>query len=73
MQEAWVGWEDPLEKERETHSSFSAWEIPMDGGACWTTVRGVTKSQAGLSGRAHRHMGLLQALVLARCYGKRPD
>ena len=31
MQETWVsplGWEDPLEKERATHSSILAWEIP---------------------------------------------
>ena len=30
MQEMWVqslGWEDPLEKEMETHSSILAWEI----------------------------------------------
>ena len=30
MQETWVwslGWEDPLERERATHSSFLAWEI----------------------------------------------
>ena len=30
-QEMWVlslGWEDPLEKEMETHSSILAWEIP---------------------------------------------
>ena len=31
MQETWVrtlGWEDPLEKEMETHSSILAWRIP---------------------------------------------
>ena len=31
MQEAWVrflGWEDPLEKGIETHSSILAWRIP---------------------------------------------
>ena len=31
MQETWVrslGWEDPLEKEKATHSSFLAWRIP---------------------------------------------
>ena len=31
MQETWVqalGWEDPLEKEMTTHSSFLAWKIP---------------------------------------------
>ena len=27
-----------------THSSILAWKIPMDGGACWATVRGVSKS-----------------------------
>ena len=32
MQEMWVwslGWEDPLEKERATHSSVLAWRIPQ--------------------------------------------
>ena len=36
-QEMWVlslGWEDPLEKEMETHSSILAWKIP------WTKERG---------------------------------
>ena len=31
MQETWVqflGWEDSLEKEMETHSSILAWRIP---------------------------------------------
>ena len=31
MQETWVqslGWEDPLEKEKGTHSSILAWRIP---------------------------------------------
>jgi len=31
VQEAWVrslGWEDPLEKEKATHSSILAWRIP---------------------------------------------
>ena len=33
-QEMWarfLGWEDPLEKEMETHSSILAWEIPWTG------------------------------------------
>ena len=41
MQEAWVqspGWEDPLEKERATHSSIRAWEIP------WTEEPGRVQS-----------------------------
>ena len=46
MQETWVGspgWEDPLEKEKTTHSSFLPWRIP------WTTVHGVAKSWTQLS------------------------
>ena len=44
VQETWVrslGWEDPLEKEKATHSSILAWRIS------WTVciVHGVTKSQ----------------------------
>ena len=43
MQESWVrflGWEDPLEKGKATHSNILAWRIP------WTMVgHGVTKSQ----------------------------
>ena len=34
MQETLVqslGWEDPLEKEKATHSSILAWEIPWTG------------------------------------------
>ena len=46
MQETWVwplGWEDPLEKGKATHSSILAWRIP------WTTVQRVTKSRTWLS------------------------
>jgi len=28
-----LGWEDPLEKDRATHSSIFAWRIPLDGAA----------------------------------------
>ena len=41
MWETWVqslGWEDPLEKGKATHSSILAWRIP------WTIVHGVAKS-----------------------------
>ena len=34
MREAWVrslGWEDPLEKVKATHSSILAWRIPWTG------------------------------------------
>ena len=43
------GWEDPLEEGMATHSSLLAWRIPMDRGAWWATVCGVTKSGTGLS------------------------
>ena len=47
MQEAWVrslGWEDPLEEGRVTHSNNLAWRIPMDRGAWWAIVHWVAKS-----------------------------
>ena len=45
MQETWVrslGWEDPVEEGKATHSSVLTWRIP------WT-VYGATKSQTRLS------------------------
>ena len=47
MQETCVqslGWEDPLEEDRATHSSILAWRIPMDRGVWWATVHGVAES-----------------------------
>ena len=44
-----LGWEDPLEEGMATHSSILAWRIPMDRGACWATVHGITKSPIWLS------------------------
>ena len=47
MQETWVrplAWEDTLEEGMATHSSILAWRIPMDRGAWWAAVYGVTKS-----------------------------
>ena len=47
MRETWVrflGWEDPLEECRATHSIILAWRIPMDKAAWWAIVDGVTKS-----------------------------
>ena len=41
MQETWIrflGWEDPLEKGKATHSSFLAWRIP------WTSPWGHKQS-----------------------------
>ena len=39
-----LGLEDPSEEGMATHSSILAWKIPMDRGALWATVPGVTKS-----------------------------
>ena len=41
--------EDLLEKEMATHSSILAWKNPMDGGAWWVAVHGVSKSRTQLS------------------------
>ena len=43
MQETWIqslGWEDPLEKRKATHSSILAWRIP------WPAIHGVPLSVA---------------------------
>ena len=58
MRETWVqsvDWEDPLEEGMATHSSIHAWRIPMDRGAWWATVHGVTKSQTWISTAQHRN------------------
>ena len=44
--------EDPLDKEMATHSSYCL-ENPMDRGAWWATVHGVTKSWTWLSDFTH--------------------
>ena len=43
-----LGWEDPLEKEMETHSSILAWRIPWTEEPEWATVHGATKNQTRL-------------------------
>ena len=46
MQETWVqslGWEDPLEKEKATHSTILAWRIP------WGRKESDTTEQISLS------------------------
>ena len=45
MQVRSLGWEDPLEKETETHSSILPWRIPTDRGAWWAIAHKVAKSQ----------------------------
>ena len=44
MQVRLLGLEEPLEEGMATLSSILAWRIPMDRGAWWATVHGVTKS-----------------------------
>ena len=43
------GWEDPLEKERATHSSILAWEIP------WTEEPGGPQSTGSKESDMHIH------------------
>ena len=57
MWETWVrslGWEDSWAEGLTNLSSILAWRIPMDRGAWWATVHGVTKSQTQLSDQAQR-------------------
>ena len=59
MWETWLqslGWEDPLEKRKATHSSILAWRIP------WT-VHGVAKSWTWLS-NFHFHFSLSTCVPL---------
>ena len=44
-----LGWEDPLEKGKATHSSTLAWRIPWTEEPGRATVHGVAKSQTQLS------------------------
>ena len=52
-----LGWENPMEEGIATHSSILAWRIPMDRGAWWDTVKGVTKSRTWLSDK-HRQASI---------------
>ena len=40
-----LGWDDPLEEDKATHSSILAWRISMDRGAWQATVHRIAKSQ----------------------------
>ena len=60
MWETWVqslGWEDPLEKEMETHSSILAWRIPwMEelGG-----LQSMGRKESDTTERLHFHLNVL--------------
>ena len=58
--ETWVrslGQEDPLKKENGNPLQYSCLENPMEGGAWWAAVHGVTKSQTRLSDVTSRDNG----------------
>ena len=40
-----LGWKDPLEEGMTTHSSVLTWRTPVDRGARWPAVHGITESQ----------------------------
>ena len=77
IRETWVrplGWENPLEKGPATHSSVLVWRTPMDRGAWWPAVHGVTKSRTRQSDRAQHpwkrqsippHLSVLRAAIRA--------
>ena len=44
-----LDWEDPLQKELETHSSFLAWEIPWTEEPGGLQSMGLQKSQTQLN------------------------
>ena len=53
-----------------THSSILTWEIPMDRGAQWATVPGVTKGQTRLRDGACTHTTSTPADAI--CAGQLP-
>ena len=70
MWETWVrylGWEDPLEKEMETHSNTLAWKIP------WTEKPGrlqSMESQRDMTERLHIHSFHLHLMItLIKLFG----
>ena len=63
MRETWVrslGWEDPLEKGKATHSSILAWRIP------WT-VKSMGSQRVRLSLSQAQEGGNIYMLLLLRC------
>ena len=53
-----LGWEDPLEKEMANPLQYSCLQNPIDGGAWWARVHGVTKSRTQLSDFTSLHFTL---------------
>ena len=62
-QEMWVwslGWKDPLEEENGNPLQYSCLKNPMDRGAWWATVHGVTKD---LTEQLSKQAKVLQVLL----------
>ena len=55
----------PLEEGMATHSSILAWRIPMDRGAWWATIQGVTKSQTEHTAQLYKISLGISLLVLS--------
>ena len=71
MQEIWVrslGWEDPLEKGKATHSGYSGLENPMD-----FTVNGVAKSWTRLTLSAGRVNIFCESSYRSICLERHPN
>ena len=55
-----LGWEDPLEKGKATHSSILAWRIP------WTVLTYGQRSLAGYSPWGHKELDMTEQLSTAQ-------
>ena len=63
VQETWVralGWGDPLEEGMAAHSSMLAWRTPLDRGAWWATVHGVSETDVFKKIRSRKTKMILQ-------------
>ena len=53
-----------------TNSNILSWRIPMDRGAWWATVQGISKSQIGLNDQ-HFHFTLIPIILFHSSTGDR--
>ena len=67
MQVQFLCWEDPLEKEKETHSVFLPGN-PKDQGAWWATINRVAKSWTWLNDWAHTQTHFLLTVIFLLCF-----
>ena len=61
-----LGWEESLERENGNPLQYTCLENPMDRGAWWATVYGVTKSRTGLS--THNNNALCASSNDSQCF-----